>query len=634
MHLFIILSLTGVVANPQVSQWGYMAQEEDTFATYAYTFGDIVIFSYGDSNQCEILDNAGTSVWSGMLHADEYHLQKGLPAGVYEIVGFKKFSVLTGDPFTTGLGTWYAVDENSRPISTKLLSVGPSTLGSPGNVPVLVVFAYEDNTHVVVRNVDTDNLIWEGDLDSAEYYVREGGSNPPIVYSVEATKPVSTMTGGGLGGMYIPAFNGAFTGWDFMTYQQRWMTSRRHDLQVVPWYDSTWVTITDLDNPSDTIWHEFFENRGEIKGTVVPMTGNGRALFIHSDKHVSLPQNPWTSFGPSSVGFFLMRGIDRDGLGIGEEFYLPLETSVTGSPSRLHVISFIDNTEIKVSRIPKEGGDETVIYEGTLDGGEYYRYTCPVGDASAHAIYHVTASDGVATIASCGDQGGSDFLPLWFAIHPAIAAYPSPQFRETYPGVPVSESYGGYYELDIENNGNVFDVINMFTTHSDPVNFTSVLTDEYGGSLPDADGDGNPDTDTLPRGARFFVLVDVIPSDTVPVGTIDTCFFRVVSSRDTTKCDTAFLITTIIPSSISEKPAALLPDFNFVFGQNVLYVSNPLEEELRLDFFDVLGRRVMSRTIQKSQASVDVSAFPKGVYFVSVRTGESWRFTRKVVVCR
>ncbi|MCK4334998.1 T9SS type A sorting domain-containing protein [candidate division WOR-3 bacterium] len=630
MCFFVIFSLLGMVSNPQASQ---CPEEVDTFATYAYTFGDIVVFSYGDSNYCEILDDLGNSVWSGMLMRDEYKLQKDLTAGVYEIIGYKEFSVLTGDPFSTGIGTWYAVDQTSSPLSTKLLSVGPHVQGSPGNVPVLVVFAYHNNTHVVVTNLDNDQIIWEGDLDSAEYYLREGGNVPPIVYSVGATRPVSTMTGGGLGGMYIPAFNGTFTGRDFMTYQQRWKTDGKHDLQVVPWYDETWVTITDLDDSSDTLWHEFFEKRGEIKGVALPIPGNGRALYIHSDKHISLPQNPWISFGPSSLGFFLMRGIDRDGLGLGKEFYLPVETSLPGYPSRLHVIAFSDNTDIKVTRIPRDGGVETDIYEGTLDRAEYYRYTCPDGDTSAHAIYHVTASSGVATIASCRDHEGSDFLPVWFAIHPAVVAYPSPQYRETYPGVPVSETDHGCYEVYAENNGNIWDVINIFTSHSDPVNFTSELTDEYGGTLPDADGDGNPDTDTLPRRGSVLVLVDVIPSDTVPIGTIDTCYFRVVSSRDTTKCDTALLITRIRSGSVSEEPAAArLPELNFAFGQNVLYVRNPSKEELQLAFFDVLGRRVHSEVLSGSKAEVDVSSFPQGVYFVSVRTGGSRRVIRRVII--
>jgi len=635
MCFFIIFSLLGIVSNPQVSQWGYTAQSEDTFATYAYTFGDIVIFSYGDSNYCEILDDAGNSVWSGVLMNEEYALVNDIPWGVYEVLGSKEFSVLSGDPFGKGLGCWYAVDQSSRPLSTKLLSVGPKTTFSPDLEAILVVFAYHNNTHVVVRNMENQTVIWEGDLDSAEYYLREGGDVPPIVYSVEATRPVSTMTSCGVNGMYVPAFNGTFTGRDFMTYQHKWGDAPQ-DIQFVPWEDETRVTVTRLGDPTDTIWHVFCEKRGEIKGFRVPLPGTGIPLYVHADKDISVSQTEWISFGTDYVAFYMVRGIDRDGLGLGKEFYIPLQASVSWTDplvySRLHVTAFSDNTDIKVTRIPRDGGDETGIYEGTLDRGEFYRYSCPMDDEDAVAIYHVTTSEGVATMGSCHDRQGSDFLPLWFGIHSAVAAYPD-QFGETYPGVPVSESDHGCYEVYVENNGNVWDIINIFTSHSDPVNFTSELTDEYGGSLPDCDGDGNPDTDTLPRRGAVVVLVDVIPSDTVPVGTIDTCYFRVVSSRDTTKCDTAFLITSIIPSSVSEKPAvARLPELNFHLGKNVLYVRNPAEEKLQLDIFDVTGRRVHSQIIQDDRAEISLSHLSRGVYFVSARIGGEQTLRRKVII--
>ncbi|TKJ43850.1 hypothetical protein CEE36_01660 [candidate division TA06 bacterium B3_TA06] len=638
MCFFIIFSLLGMVSNPQVSQWGYTAQSEDTFATYAYTFGDIVIFSYSDINYCEILNDAGDSVWSGVLMNEEYVLVKDIPWGVYEVLGSKEFSVLSGDPFGRGLGCWYAVDQNSRPLSTKLLSVGPKSTFSPDLEAILVVFAYNDNTHVVVRNMENQVVIWEGDLDSAEYYLSEGGDVPPIVYSVEATRPVSTMTACGVNGMYVPAFNGTFTGRDFMTYQHMWGTTPQ-DIQFVPWEDETRVTVTRLGDPTDTIWHVFCEKRGEIKGFAVPLPTGGRPLYIHADKDISVSQTEWISFGTDYVSFYMVRGIDRDGLGLGKEFYIPLQASVSWAAigpvySRLHVIAFSDNTDIKVTRIPRDGGDETGIYEGTLDRGEFYRYTCPMDDEDAVAIYHVTTSEGVATMGSCLDRQGSDFLPLWFGIHPAVAAYPD-QFRETYPGVPVSETDQGCYEVCVENNGNVWDIINIFTENSLDPDFVTELSDELGRTLPDVDGDGNPDTDTLPRRGSALVLVDVIPSDTVPVGTVDTCYFRVVSSRDTTKCDTAFLITRIIPGSVSEKPfVGAHFELRFAFGQDVVYVLNPAREELQLDIFDVTGRRVLSRTIQESQASIDVSGFPRGVYFISAKRGQSGRITRKVVVCK
>ncbi|MEA3312120.1 MAG: hypothetical protein U9Q76_07880, partial [candidate division WOR-3 bacterium] len=539
-------------------------QEEDTFATFAYTYGDIVTFSYGDSNECEIIDSEGNSVWSGVLMNEEYALVKDIQWGVYEVLGSKEFSVLSGDPFEKGLGTWYAVDQNSRPLSTKLLSVGPMTTGSPAYEAILVVFAYHNNTHVVVRNMENQVVIWEGDLDSAEYYLRKGGDVPPIVYSVEATRPVSTMTACGVNGMYVPAFNGTFTGRDFMTYQHKWSTAPQ-DIQFVPWEDETRVTVTDLNDPADPIRTVFCEKRGEIKGFAVPLPTGGRPLYIHADKDISVSQTEWASFGTNYVSFYMVRGIDRDGLGIGKEFYIPLQASVSWAAigliySRLHVIAFSDSTDVKVTRIPKFGGNETTIYEGTLDRGEFYRYSCPLDDANAVAIYHVTTSKGVATMGSCLDRQGSDFLPLWFAIHPAVAAYPN-QFKETECLVSTSQSNAGAYEVYVENNGNIWDVINIFTENSKDPDFVTSLSDELGRTLPDVDGDGNPDTDTLPRKGKILVLADVTPGEMLPFGTTDTCFFSIVSMRDTTKLDTAFLVTRIREVKIMTDPDTFVTEY-------------------------------------------------------------------------
>ncbi len=68
--------------------------------------------------------------------------------------------------------------------------------------------------------------------------------------------------------------------------------------------------------------------------------------------------------------------------------------------------------------------------------------------------------------------------------------------------------------------------------------------------------------------------------------------------------------------------------------KDVLHISlsgSYTQEAVDLALFDASGRRVLSRTIQESQASIDVSGFPRGVYFVSVKIGER-QVTKKVVI--
>jgi len=343
---------------------------DDTFGTYGYTFGDIVIFSFEDDNLCKILNSAGDVIWSDTLMEDGYALVDSLDPEVYEIQGSEEFSVLTGDPFNLGVCCWFAVDQNSRPLSTKLLSVGPKDFTRGQNV--ITVFSYHDGTHVLLREIDTGDTIWEGYLDSAEYYFQDKQYNPPIVFSVEANKPVSAGTFSGVVANYAPAFNGTFTGRDFMTYYHG-LTLDEQDIQIIPWEDSTTVIVTNLDNPADTIWEVFCEKRGETKGRAMPTE---IAVHVHADKDISVCQNPWASYivGDNVIPAHLVRGIDRDGLGLGTEFFMPLIQSdlVDIYPSRLHIIAYEDNTQVTLGRIPDTSGNETTVWQGTLNRGEFF----------------------------------------------------------------------------------------------------------------------------------------------------------------------------------------------------------------------------------------------------------------------
>ncbi len=125
----------------------------------------------------------------------------------------------------------------------------------------------------------------------------------------------------------------------------------------------------------------------------------------------------------------------------------------------------------------------------------------------------------------------------------------------------TSQTDDGAYEVYVENNGNIWDVINIFTENSDSLNFSTSLSDELGRTLPDVDGDGNPDTDTLPKRGSALVLADVTPGEMLPFGTTDTCFFSIVSMRDTTKLDTAFLVTRIREVKIMVDPDTFVTEY-------------------------------------------------------------------------
>jgi len=75
--------------------------------------------------------------------------------------------------------------------------------------------------------------------------------------------------------------------------------------------------------------------------------------------------------------------------------------------------------------------------------------------------------------------------------------------------------------------------------------------------------------------------------------------------------------------------------------KDVLHVSLSRESTgglVQLALFDASGRRVHSQSISGSQAAIDVSGLPRGIYFISARIGESkpvtpvTRVTRKVII--
>ncbi|MBN2381113.1 hypothetical protein JXM67_15045 [candidate division WOR-3 bacterium] len=509
-----------------------LPQDEDTFATYAFTFSDAVIFSYEDDAQVEIWDQDRSHLlWSGTLNQDEYIYQM-VGQSVFQVISNKEFSILIGDPFVrVDCQGWVAVDQNSRPLSTKLLTAIQGSLPSSySKSQKFIVFAYNDDTHVRVRNLNNDQMIWEGDLNSLEYRILGPQGQEGVAVSVEADKAVSALSYTDCG-YYAPAFNGTFTGRDFITFCGD-MGDWAQALKIVPWENNVNVVVTDLDNPDDTLWKINIAKRGDIQEKSL----NGRFLKIHADKDISCAMVP---AGACYVGYFhLVRSIDRNGLGIGTEFFVPCFQSGT-LLAKMDIFSFYDNNQVNIYKWPNLTNP---IWSGVLEEGGYHREETFSGEYKG--IYKVESSRGIAVIESMGHLAGADFLPLWFAIHPSIAAVPAPQFQETECLVPTQ------YEINIENNGNALDLINITTFNSRAPEFTTVVFDSLGGQMPDADGNGEPDTDSLSPGKRFQAVVEVTPVTRLPFGTVDTCKFAVVSAQDSTKEDTALLVTTILPVEV------------------------------------------------------------------------------------
>ncbi|MBN2379512.1 PorV/PorQ family protein [candidate division WOR-3 bacterium] len=193
-----------------------------------------------------------------------------------------------------------------------------------------------------------------------------------------------------------------------------------------------------------------------------------------------------------------------------------------------------------VTRILNNPAPDPVIRIDDLDNAEL-----PI---TVHSSQAVAASDGVSYPASALEnvKESEDVypLPLRSALQPSIAVLPD-QYQQT--ECLVTHPYG----LFIENNGSAWDVINMDVYNSLDPEFTTEICDTSGKPLPDVDGDGRPDTDTLPQGGTFEVLAEVTPVDKLPFGYTDTCFFSGQSVRNPDWLDTAVLVTTIRQIEVS-----------------------------------------------------------------------------------
>ena len=105
----------------------------------------------------------------------------------------------------------------------------------------------------------------------------------------------------------------------------------------------------------------------------------------------------------------MARSIDETGIGAGKLFYVPT------CQSEIHVFSFEQNNPVKITRLGTYDTypypSPTVIYEDTLEAGEFYSFTSDYGSY----VYKIESAGNVSAVQS--NYGfGADFMPLSFAL--------------------------------------------------------------------------------------------------------------------------------------------------------------------------------------------------------------------------
>ena len=250
--------------------------------TYVFTFQDLVLFSYADNTNFEVYDAGGTLIWNGTLNQNEYQtLSPG--SGIYKVAGSEPFSLIVGDPISRGVLGYFAVNNESRPLATKLLTYMPPPYF---NGELFIVFSYQDNTQVTITNLNTGIPLWSGTLNDGQH-TSLGISSIPI--QVTATNPVSALTYTDQG-YYIPADNGTFIGTHFYGYVG-YIGNWQNDLNIIGYYDNTNVTVTNTQT-SATYWS------GTVnEGSVHTVTVQNVYVTIDSDQPVTAVVTPYSSWG-------------------------------------------------------------------------------------------------------------------------------------------------------------------------------------------------------------------------------------------------------------------------------------------------------------------------------------------------
>lgn len=114
----------------------------------------------------------------------------------------------------------------------------------------------------------------------------------------------------------------------------------------------------------------------------------------------------------------------------------------------------------------------------------------------------------------------------------------------------------------------------------------------------------------------FENVIEAEPDETVSVDVVLFSGERVMSEgkRDTLSLDGL---------EVYPQPAqgVLFVGFAYSFG-----------EEVRLELFDVLGRRAYVEMLNGPRTAIDVSGMTRGVYFLSARTDTNQGVMRKVVI--
>ncbi|MFH1100654.1 MAG: NosD domain-containing protein [Methanobacteriota archaeon] len=354
------------------------------FVTYVYTVENLILFGYTDDTNLTIYNTADLVIWMGTLNMGEHHVEDVI-AGVYKVVGDKKFSILTGDPLVDLVG-YYALDENGYGLSTLLYTFMPDDFGGDYD-DKFIVFSYTDDTEVTITNMDSMTVVWSGTLNKGEHY-----TDTTLNYNyvkVESNYPVSALSYNDQG-YFVPSANKKLSGTEFYTFADD-LGDWPNTLHVMAFEDNTVVTIKNTDTDVE-IWSGTLNAGEEHEYT----TYSNIYLTILTDKDVTVGVLPIDGY---SSGYYHGNYVpDKTGSGIGTEFYTPC---VDGG--ELYVFAYQDGITVQVY----DPETDTLMGTYNLDTGDY-------ADVNPGYGYWHILSNGLVSVYEGYGAAAADFAPVLF----------------------------------------------------------------------------------------------------------------------------------------------------------------------------------------------------------------------------
>jgi hypothetical protein len=349
-----------------------------------FTLSDIVIFGYENNTDFTVYNPNGTIRWQGSLNKGEQRVIT-VPGGVYKVSGSKKFSVLSGDPVSSGVVGYYAMDKDGYGAGKELFTYVPMLFSNCR----FVVFAFHDNTDVTVTNTSTGSVIWTGILNKGENWSHSNLSSTWI--TVTATNYVSALTAYDQS-YFVPSTNRLWSGTEFYTYVGN-TGGWSHDLTVISSANGNNVVITDTVR-NQVVWQGSL-NKDEFHVLRYP-SGADRYFKIETTQTSVVVVQPWVS---NTSGYHQGTYVpDIKGAKIGTDFYA---TSLNGG--YIYVLGYSDITKINVYNLQTGQLARTA----TINSGEY------VNVNPGNGIWKIETTNAVSVYSGWG-HANAGFAPVEF----------------------------------------------------------------------------------------------------------------------------------------------------------------------------------------------------------------------------